>query len=130
MDHSMHLPPNGQGKEDQEQIGRQLREARHTAGLTIRQTAKALNISPATWSAIENGKTRVSSQRLAAASDLFGRTISDGTAVSASSCPNWRVYPPLVLPAPLAGALKAFVEFGYHGATIRIIAERAGLSVP
>lgn len=130
IDNAVHLPPDGQGKEDQGQIGRQLREARHTAGLTIRQTAKALNISPATWSAIENGKTRVSDQRFAAASELFGLTVSDGAFAAAPGCPDWRVYPPLVLPPPLAGALKAFVEFGYHGATIRTIAERAGLSVP
>ncbi|MCW2748276.1 MAG: transcriptional regulator, TetR family, partial [Nocardioidaceae bacterium] len=30
----------------------------------------------------------------------------------------------------LAGAIAAFVETGYHGATMRAIAERAGMSVP
>ncbi|MCW2613010.1 MAG: transcriptional regulator [Frankiales bacterium] len=42
----------------------------------------------------------------------------------------WRDFPPLALAPPLAGALQAFVELGYHGATIRDIARRAGLSVP
>jgi AcrR family transcriptional regulator len=127
---AMLLPPSGQERGEQGQIGRRLREARHAAGLTIRQTAQALNVSPATWSAIENNRTRVGGQRLAAASDLFGLTIGGDASASAPRCPDWRVYPPLVLPPPLAGALKAFVEFGYHGATIRTIAERAGLSVP
>ncbi|MCW2819912.1 MAG: helix-turn-helix protein, partial [Marmoricola sp.] len=43
---------------------------------------------------------------------------------------DWRQFPPLVLDTSLAAALSAFSEFGYHGATMRVIAERAGLSVP
>lgn len=43
---------------------------------------------------------------------------------------DWRHYPPLVLDPPLAAALSAFLDFGYHGATMRQIAQRAGLSVP
>lgn len=43
---------------------------------------------------------------------------------------DWRSYPPLTLDQPLQAALSAFLEFGYHGATMRSIAQRAGLSVP
>ncbi|MCJ0905474.1 TetR/AcrR family transcriptional regulator [Rhodococcus sp. ARC_M6] len=43
---------------------------------------------------------------------------------------SWRQYEDLGLPKPLAAALEAFVEQGYHGASIRDIAARAGLSVP
>lgn len=43
---------------------------------------------------------------------------------------GWRVYEEAVLPAPLAAALAAFVEQGYHGTSVRDIASRAGLSVP
>jgi AcrR family transcriptional regulator len=43
---------------------------------------------------------------------------------------SWRHYEPLALDRPLAAALSAFVDFGYHGATIREIAQRSGLSVP
>ena len=43
---------------------------------------------------------------------------------------DWRRFPPIELDAPLAAALAAFLEVGYHGATIRDIAQRAGLSVP
>jgi AcrR family transcriptional regulator len=48
----------------------------------------------------------------------------------AESRESWRHYEPLVLDKPLAAALSTFVDFGFHGATIRDIAHRAGLSVP
>lgn len=108
-------------------LGHRLRAARTAAGLTVRQAARALRVSPATWSAIENGRTGVSAIRLAAAADLFGIPFDEAAPAAE---PDWRHFESLDLAAPLAGALEAFVEFGYHGATIRIIAERAGLSVP
>ena len=43
---------------------------------------------------------------------------------------NWRDYDEGHLQAPLAAALAAFVEHGYHGTSVRDIASRAGLSVP
>lgn len=43
---------------------------------------------------------------------------------------SWRSFDEQRLSAPLAAALSCFVEQGYHGTTIRRIAERAGLSVP
>lgn len=42
----------------------------------------------------------------------------------------WRQYGEEELPAPLAAALAAFAEQGYHGTSVREIAARAGLSVP
>lgn len=43
---------------------------------------------------------------------------------------DWRSYPDLELVAPLPAALAAFLQYGYHGSTMREIARRAGLSVP
>lgn len=43
---------------------------------------------------------------------------------------DWRVYPPLELPLTLSGALEAFKEQGYHGTSVRDIANRIGLTVP
>ena len=43
---------------------------------------------------------------------------------------EWRLYSELELDAVLKAALASFVETGYHGATVRDIARRAGLSVP
>jgi AcrR family transcriptional regulator len=46
------------------------------------------------------------------------------------AAPGWRQYEPFAIEPPLDAVLDAFVEFGYHGATIRKIAKCAGLSVP
>lgn len=43
---------------------------------------------------------------------------------------DWREFGPDTLSPPLQGALEAFARNGYHGASIRTIAEAAGLSVP
>lgn len=48
-----------------------------------------------------------------------------------TSLENWRIYDPdYRLPPLLDAALGAFVEFGYHGTSVRTIAARANLSVP
>ena len=46
-------------------LGRTLRELRSSRGLTLRDVAGLLAVSPATLSAIENGKTGISSERIA-----------------------------------------------------------------
>lgn len=43
---------------------------------------------------------------------------------------SWRRYDRRAMPPILEAALDAIVEMGYHGTTIRKIADRAGLSVP
>jgi AcrR family transcriptional regulator len=43
---------------------------------------------------------------------------------------EWRTYAPLDFDAVLRAALEEFLEIGYHGATMRGIASRCGLSVP
>lgn len=43
---------------------------------------------------------------------------------------NWREFGPDELSPPLRAALAVFARHGYHGASIRMIAEAAGLSVP
>jgi len=113
-----------------EALGLRLREARRTAGLTVREVAKELGVSVGTWSAIENGRTGIADERLAAAARLFA-VEPDGLRDEAPARGGtWRDFPPLRLDPPLAGALEAFAELGYHGASIRTIAQRAGLSVP
>lgn len=119
--------------EERQALGRRLREVRRAAGLTLRDVARSLEVSVGTWSAVENGATRITDERLDAAARLF-RTdpgaLRDLPAPPLPAEPGWRDFPPLDLDPPLAGALAAFVELGYHGASIRVIAQRAGLSVP
>ncbi|MGY0498102.1 TetR family transcriptional regulator [Nocardia sp. FBN12] len=43
---------------------------------------------------------------------------------------SWREFLPLGIDPVLAAAIDSFVETGYHGATMRSIAARAGMSVP
>lgn len=123
-------------------LGATVRELRRTRGLSARDLAVLLEVSPATISAIESGRTGVTSQRLATLAEVLGRTVGQllapdqtgldrwGSAVAGPGVSSWRTFEPLARDAALAGALEAFVELGYHGASVRVIAERAGLSVP
>lgn len=119
-----------------------IRQARLRIGLTARALADRMGLSPATISAIEKGTTGVSVARLvqfAAALDLPTEQLlpSGGgrdrppnrLPHSGSVTGGWRTFPPLDLDPPLAAAIDAFVETGYHGSSMRDIAKRAGLSV-
>ncbi len=123
-------------------IGRRVRELRTGRGISLRRFAAGLDVSPATLSAVENGKTGVDAVRLAQIAQLlevpverlYGTPSPAQQPVRRAPRPqpveDWRAYPPLELDVPLAAALAAFLDVGYHGATIRDIAGRAGLSVP
>ena len=54
-----------------------------------------------------------------------GAVVADGDGTG-----HWRDYGAAELPVPLAAALAAFAEHGYHGTSVREIAARANLSVP
>ncbi|PPJ19590.1 transcriptional regulator [Nocardia nova] len=123
---------SGGATDDRELLGRRLRQARQQKRLTIRDVAPKVGVSVGTWSAIENGLTRIDDGRLERAARLFDvdpRTLREPPSSRDTAGLSWRDFPPLELPPPLAGALEAFVELGYHGATIRDVADRAGMSV-
>lgn len=137
---------------DHGDTGARLRSARTAAGLSLRDTARRIGVSPATLSAIENGKTGASVPRLRTlAGELgvpVGWLVGDGSGPQSQPRPrsprsddearaalvrqrcHWREFPPLRLDPVLSAAIASFVETGYHGATMRSIAERAGISVP
>ena len=140
-------------------FGRTVRALRVSRGLTVRDLAQLLRVSPATVSAIENGKTGISAQRTAHLAEVFDvpvqqmflppeddsdaqpvqrghpeiagpRAVGHSTPhLTGLTDPDWRRFSPLRLDPALSGALSSFLEFGYHGATMRTIAERAQLSV-
>ncbi|OBI07585.1 transcriptional regulator [Mycolicibacter heraklionensis] len=128
------------------ECGLAIRAARRARGLTVRDLAQHLRVSPATVSAIENGKTGISVSRLQECADALGVTpaqILAGTASAAtphgghpwaqqaeSGPPEWRRFPPLALDSVLAAAIDTFVETGYHGSSMRDVSARAGMSVP
>lgn len=134
----------------EEMLGAQVRAARMAKGISLRGLARALQVSPATLSQIENGRTKLSVSRLSGIADALELTIAqilDMTARSdsprsASPGPapgtrepagpvmtHWRSYGPLDFDPVLRAALDEFLEIGYHGATVRGIAARCGLSV-
>lgn len=113
----------------------------------MRDLARILGVSAATISNTENGLCGTSSERVVQFADALGVRVDrlltasaePGTddRWSASALPSpgrrrggtWRTFEPVVMNPALRGALATFLEFGYHGSTMRGIAERAGLSV-
>ncbi|SDS30870.1 DNA-binding transcriptional regulator, AcrR family [Nocardioides scoriae] len=132
-------------------LGATVRLLRRRRGLTLRELGDRLGVSTATMSGIETGKTGLSSDRLSELAEVLGVPVDQllvatepdqvppASAVqpsapspsgSSAADADWRRYDPLEFDPALTGALSSFLEFGYHGATMRTIAERAGLSVP
>lgn len=127
-------------------VGPSIRRARHVAGLSVRALAERVNLSVGTISAIENGRTSVSTRRLIELADALGTTGSDllepvldrgiptsddaGTSSTSSERGGWRMFPDLALDPVLCAAIDAFVDTGYHGTSMRMLANRARLSVP
>lgn len=123
-------------------IGERVRAARESRGVSLRRLAAQLGVSPATLSAVETGQTGLSAVRLARVAELLdvpvGQLLVRAPQAPAEALspatgrldPDWREFGPLVLEPSLAGALAAFLELGYAGATMRDIGRRAGLSVP
>lgn len=127
--------------DDSIRLGASIRAARKNAKIGLRSFAAKLSVSPATLSAMENGKSGVSALRLFEIARLLGQpltvfmqsgnagTVAKPAAPEPSPMP-WRAFAPLPFDRPLFAALDAFTEFGYHGSNMRDIADRAGLSGP
>ncbi|HEV7826461.1 MAG TPA: TetR family transcriptional regulator [Mycobacteriales bacterium] len=133
-------------------LGAQVRAARISQKISLRALARAVEVSPATLSQIENGKTGLSVVRLGHIAEALHLTMPQildvGVGPHGPDAParvpppaapppageadrfEWRTYAPLGFDPVLRAALEEFLEIGYHGATMRGIASRCGLSVP
>ncbi|WP_258052547.1 TetR family transcriptional regulator [Streptomyces sp. Ru73] len=125
-------------------MGPAVRHVRQAQRLSLRELARRLEVSPGTLSAIENGKVDVTVGRLHRIADALGTTAGRlllheertdtaapaHRAPAAAAGPDWRAFGPMRLDPVLSAAIGLFVETGYHGATVREIAARAGMSVP
>lgn len=135
-------------------LGERVRQLRRRRGLTLRETADRLGVSAATLSAIENGRTGLTVARLELLAEVLRAPVTsllsgdgqDGASgsVAAEVATNvpatdegpqygggaWRLYPALDLGPVLTAALESILDTGYHGASIRDVARRAGMSVP
>lgn len=102
----------------------------------MRVFAQQLGVSPATVCAVENGTTGLSLTRLAQYAAALGTTPAHLLEVGRDAVPappptdtRWRSFEPLDLDAVTSAAIATFVQKGYHGSTLRTIAQRAGMSL-
>lgn len=126
---------------DDRDLGANIRRARLAKGLTLQELADRVGVSQSTMSLSERGRVPVRPERLSQIAETLQIGVLDLTAalpdfedlrtVSDFSVPgSWRHSQPLAIDRPLQGAMDCFVQYGYHGTSIREIAKRAGLSVP
>lgn len=122
-------------------VGESVRLLRVRRGLTLRSLAKVVGVSVGTMSAIENGKVAVTIDRLRQLANALGVDAaalmdvrSEAPVVAAdpslaSVGQRWREFGPLDLDPVLEAAVEAFSEVGYHGATMRMIADAADVGI-
>ncbi|WP_054686320.1 TetR family transcriptional regulator [Microbacterium sp. No. 7] len=130
------------------QLGEVIRAARREQSISARALADRLGISAGTMSAIENGHASLSVDRLLRISELLSIDLSQLLATasagragdaaqengadpsSADRSRDWRTFDALAADPVITAAVKCFVERGYHGSSMRAIADAAGISVP
>ncbi|CAN5157275.1 hypothetical protein BH09ACT12_BH09ACT12_13910 [soil metagenome] len=120
------------------QLGLTIRAARATQGMSLRELAARLGVSPGTVSAIENGRTPLAVARLqqiaevletSAADLLRGRARATAAADEGAPAGHWRDFSAITMDPVLDGATRVFVRQGFHATTMREVAAEAGLSV-
>ncbi|MFZ2240266.1 MAG: TetR family transcriptional regulator, partial [Gordonia amarae] len=122
-----------------EHPGPAIRAARTRASTTLRVLADAIGVSVGTMSAIETAKVALTTDRLDAIAAVLGVRSADlleppperveSPALATGERPSWRRFDELHLDPALRAAIEVFTEFGYHGATMRMVATAADSSV-
>jgi AcrR family transcriptional regulator/DNA-binding Xre family transcriptional regulator len=120
-------------------VGAAVRRARLGTGLSLRALAAELGVSPATMSALENGRTPITVTRLeriaelleVPASRLLRGEVAEPTTVDEEEGDgrDWRRYGDLDLGPVLSASTRLFVRQGFHATSMREVATEAGLSV-
>ncbi len=117
-------------------VGPMIRATREARGISLRSLAATLDLSPATLSTLERGLAPLTIERtrlVAAALNttveaLLRGEVSPAAPARGPSAGSWRDYDDLRLDPVLGAASQVFVRHGYHAATMRQVAEAAGLS--
>lgn len=112
-------------------LGQQMRAARLAQGWSLRELSGRVGISASSLSEFEHGKTRPSPERLATLAQTLEVAMPESTPEVHDhlTFSDWRRYGPEAVGPVLAAGLEVFVERGYHGSTVRMIADRAGITV-
>ncbi|MFM1729614.1 TetR family transcriptional regulator [Prescottella soli] len=113
-----------------EGLGARIRAARIEREVGLRQLAQLVGMSPSSLSEFENGKSVPGQERLRALSAALEVPLDLHPPVPAGPrFHDWRDFEPLELNPVFRTALDVFVEVGYHAATVRMIADRCGMSM-
>ena len=107
-----------------------MRAVRVERGLGRRELALQIGMSPSSLSEFEHGKSRPGPERIAALSAALELPVEEERpAFAVPEFAHWRDYDELVVDQVSQAGLELFVERGYHGSTMRMIAERCGMTV-
>lgn len=121
-------------------VGQNVRRERNVVGLTLRELAVRIGVSVGTMSAIENDKVSPTLVRLEGIAEELRIPVkrllsAPAGGASAAAAPvttaenTWREFTPVSVDPVLRSAIEVFTETGYHAATMRMIADGAGISV-
>lgn len=107
-----------------------MRAARIERDVGLRQLAQQIGMSPSSLSEFENGKSLPGAERLQALATVLGVQLDlRPPEPTGQRFEDWRDFERLDLTPVFRAALDVFVEVGFHGATVRMVADRCGLSM-
>ncbi|MDV6269470.1 MULTISPECIES: TetR family transcriptional regulator [Rhodococcus] len=111
-------------------LGARMRAARIERKVGLRQLAQQIGMSASSLSEFENGKSLPGAERLEALAKALGVELDlRPPEPTGPRFEDWRDFERLDLTPVFRAALDVFVEVGYHAATVRMIADRCGLSM-
>lgn len=119
-------PPGGA----RDTIGQGIRRARNARGRTLEQVSEEIGVSPATLSLIERDKVSVTRARLKEIAAALGADPAElGWGTDPEHEAQLRVEPESERPHVLGAAIECFTRRGYHGTSMREIAQAGHMSV-
>jgi len=110
-------------------VGTRVRAARAARGWGLREFATQVGMSASALSEFERGRSMPATSRMDVITSALNMPVVRPQQTDVPELQNWREYHALELEPVLQAGLEIFVKYGYHGATVRMIAKRAGLSV-
>lgn len=110
-------------------LATRVRAARIARHLGVGELAEKVGMSASSLSEFEHGKSVPGPARLEALAAILGLDLGNADPDEEKLFTHWRTFEELRLSEVHQAALDAFAERGFEGATIRMIADRSGMSV-